>query len=132
VLVDNTPPVASLDIDFGGGVECADLTTGAPLSGHYTATDIHFKAFSFVIRPAGPAHGTLPVPPSGLSSAYAGGTIADPGVSGGSYTLSTVGMDPCGYSLTLQVSDRTNVNSGAGNYTGEASVGFCVRLPPIL
>ena len=140
VLVDNTLPVALLDIDLGGGVECADFDPGATVTGHYTATDTHFKAFSFVIRPPGPAHGVLPAPASGLSSAYAGGTIADPGVAAGAYTLNTgrtppVGephtgpMDPCGYALTLQVSDRTNVDSGARNNTSEASVGFCIRTP---
>jgi hypothetical protein len=129
VLVDNTAPVAKLDIDLGGGVECADFAPGATFTGHYTATDIHFKEFSFVIRPAGPAHGHLPAPASGLSNHYGGGMIADPGVAGAVYTLNTTGMDPCGYSLTLQVWDRTNVNSGAGNNYNEASVGFCIQTP---
>jgi hypothetical protein len=138
VLVDNTPPVALLDINLGGGVECADFDPGATFTGTYTATDIHFNEFSFVIRPPGPANGVLPTPASGKSSVYAGGTIADPGVAGAIYNLDTgrvppvgephVGpMNPCGYSLTLQVSDRTNVDSGAGNHNSEASVGFCVR-----
>jgi hypothetical protein len=39
-------------------------------------------------------------------------------------------MDPCGYSLTLQVWDRTNVDSGAHKNYDEASVGFCIRIPP--
>jgi hypothetical protein len=128
-LVDNTPPVATLDINLGVGVECADFDPGATFTGTYTATDVHFKQFSFVILPPGPAHGILPVPPSGLSSLYAGGMIPDPGIAGGTYTLNTTGMDPCGYSLTLQVWDRTNVNSGQTNYFNEASVGFCIRTP---
>jgi hypothetical protein len=129
-LVDNRLPVALLDINLGVGVECADFAPGATFTGHYTATDLHFKEFSFVIRPGGPAHGILPSPASGTSILYAGGTIPDPGISGGTYTLNTTGMDPCGYSLTLQVSDRTNVDSGAGNNYNEASVGFCIRIPP--
>ena len=129
-LIDNTPPVAKLDIALGAGVECADFQPGAKFTGHYTATDVHFKEFSFVIRPAGPAHGVMPTPASGLSTVYAGGTIADPGVAGGSYSLDTKGMDPCGYALTLQVKDRTNVNSGQTNYYSEASVGFCIQTPP--
>jgi hypothetical protein len=126
-LVDNTVPVALLDIDLGGGVECADFAPGATFTGHYTATDLHFKEFSFVIRPVGPANGILPAPSSGVSTVYAGGAIADPGVAGGIYILNTTGMDPCGYALTLQVSDRTNVNSGQANNTNEASVGFCIQ-----
>jgi len=85
-----------------------------------------------VIRPPVPAHGVLPAPAAGLSTAYGGGTITDPGVAGGLYTLNTTGMDPCGYSLTLQVWDRTNVDSGAGNNYNEASVGFCIRTPQAL
>jgi hypothetical protein len=126
-LIDNTPPTAQLDINLGGGVECADFAPGAIFTGTYTATDLHFKEFAFVIRPAGPAHGVLPSPASGLSTAYVGGTIADPGVAAGAYTMNTAGMDPCGYALTLQVWDRTNVNSGQGNNYNEASVGFCIQ-----
>ena len=126
-LVDNTAPVAKLAIDLGGGVECADFAPGAVFTGYYAATDTHFKQLSFVIRLAGPAHGHLPTPASGVSTVYGGGTIVDPGVAGGVYTLDTHGMDPCGYALTLQVWDRTNVNSGAGNNYNEASVGFCIQ-----
>lgn len=125
VLVNNAQPVAKLDIDLGMGVQCADFSPGATFTGHYTATASDFGWFSFVIRPPGPAHGVLPVPPSGASSLY-GGAIADPGVSG-TYTLNTAGMDACGYSLTLQVWDRTNVNSGGGFNYNEASVGFCLK-----
>jgi len=134
-LVDNTPPTALLDIDLGAGVDCADFAPGTTFTGHYTATDTYFGAFSFVIRPAGPAHGVLPVPPSG-ASVFLGGSIFDPGVSGGTYSVNTgaspgpppVGpMQECGYALTLQVTDRTNVNSGQTNNYNEASVGFCLR-----
>jgi hypothetical protein len=38
-------------------------------------------------------------------------------------------MAPCGYTLVLGVSDRTNVNSGLTSHFAQASVGFCVRLP---
>jgi hypothetical protein len=66
VLVDNTAPVALLDIDLPGGADdCADYALGATITGHYTATDIHFGGFSFVIRPQGPANGHLPIPPAG-------------------------------------------------------------------
>jgi hypothetical protein len=132
VLVDNTPPDAALDIDLGVGVECADFAPGATFSGHYTASDTYFGSFSFEIQPSGPAHGVLPVPPSG-TSAFLGGSIGDPGVVGGVYTLNTgaaggVGpMDPCGYALILHVSDRTNVNSGGGRNYAQKAVGFCLQ-----
>ncbi len=137
VLVDNTAPVALLDIDLplGGADDCADYALGATITGHYTATDIHFGGFSFVIRPQGPANGHLPIPPAGSRGVIPApglSLIADPGIVNGAYSLDT-GANPamrdCGYSLTLQVSDRTNVNSGQQNNTNEQSVGFCLREP---
>jgi hypothetical protein len=134
-LIDNKAPVVLLDIDLGMGVECADFSPGDIFQGHYTATDDNFGSFSFVIRPPGPAHGVLPTPPSGTST-FLGGAIGDPGVNNLTYTLNTgvnpgpTGpMDACGYALTLQVWDRTNVNSGGGTNYNEASVGFCLRVP---
>jgi hypothetical protein len=128
VLVDNTRPDALLDIDLGAGVECGDFKPGDTFTGHYTASDDNFGGFYFVILPPGPAAGVLPVPPSMVSN-HLGGTVADPGVINQVYTLNTTGMAVCGYSLTLVVYDRTNVNSGQTNNSNQASVGFCLRKP---
>ena len=127
ILVDNTRPEVDLDIDLGTGVDCADFEVGATFTGTYTATDDYFRQFWFEILPSGPAGGVLPSPPSGLSSHLVGGTIPDPGVAGGTYTLNTTGMEPCGYSLTIHATDRTNVNSGTARHHNETSVGFCLR-----
>jgi hypothetical protein len=139
--VDNIAPDVSLDIDLGIGVQCADFAPGVTFTGHYTVTDPHFKSFQFELEPSGPpnnpTHGVLPTPPSGTSVFY-GGTIADPGVVGGTYSLNTgvnpgpppTGpMDPCGYALILHASDRTNVNSGGGNNHNQRAVGFCLQMP---
>jgi hypothetical protein len=141
VLIDNTAPVAELSIDLGG--QCGDFVPGAVFTGRFTASDAHFGGFSFEIQPSGPpsfpSHGVLPVPPSGRSVLY-GGSIADPGVTNVPWTVDTgrtppsgephVGpMDPCGYAIILHVSDRTNVNNGAGSNTAQAAVGFCLRRP---
>jgi len=132
VLVDNIAPKAELEIDLGGGVECADFELGATFTGTYTATDRHFGGFSFVLRPPGPANGVLPVPPRGSRGLVLPpglSLIPDPGITSGTFTLNTTGMKPCGYALTIGVSDRTNVNSGQGSHSNEASVGFCLREP---
>ena len=130
VLIDNTPPVALLNMTIGG--QCGDFKKGDPIVGTFTATDIHFGGFSFEIEPSGPpnfpSHGVLPVPPSGASVFY-GGAIGDPGLAGAGYTINTAPMDPCGYALILHVSDRTNVDNGFHNNTAEASVGFCLKKP---
>jgi hypothetical protein len=132
ILVDNTPPKADLKITLGTAVECADFNIGQIINGTYTATDLHFQGFSFVIRPDGPAHGVKPIPPAGSHSLVPLPTLSpipDPGIPSGTFTLHTANIGPCGYSLTLVVSDRTNVNSGQGSFTSEASVGFCLRRP---
>jgi len=133
-LVDNEDPTATLDIDLGTGVVCADFNSGAVFTGTFDALDQHFHSFSFEILPSGPAHGVLPVPAAG-TSVFFGGAIGDPGVSAGTYTLSTgtppgppTPMDPCGYALILHVWDRTNVDSGGHRHYNHASVGFCIRV----
>jgi hypothetical protein len=127
VMIDNKKPDVEL-IDLGGVVDCADFNLGATFTSHYTVKDIHFKEFKFEIQPSGHANGILPTPPSGLSNHF-GGTIPDPGVIFGTYSLNTAGMDACGYALILRVWDRTNVDSGSGYNSSQASVGFCLREP---
>ncbi len=133
VTVDNSRPDVDLDIDLGVGVDCAEFNLGAVFNGNFSATDVqgHFWRHWFVIRPSGPASGVSPVSiPAAFpanEAVSAGGTIADTGVVGGTYTLDTTGMQPCGYSLTLYADNRTNVNSGVNRHRNETSVGFCVR-----
>lgn len=125
VLINNQAPTAILAATFG---ECGKLAPGDPISGTFTATATDFGSFGFSILPPGPAHSASPVPASGLSVKL-GGAIADPGVTGQGFTLDTHGMDPCGYSMTVGVYDRTNVNSGQTSNYNQASIGFCLQLP---
>ena len=123
VLVNNETPGAVLTPSFG---ECGKLAPGDTFTGVFTATATDFGSFGFTILPPGPANGVLPAPPSGVSL-FLGGSIADPGVTSQAFTLDTTGMDPCGYSLTLGVWDRTNVNSGQTNNYNQSSIGFCLQ-----
>lgn len=133
VTVDNSAPQVHLDINLGAGVDCADFDVNTVFDGHFSATDIngHFWKHWFVIRPSGPAGGVLPVSvPAAFpanEAVSAGGTIADTGVVGGTYTLDTTGMEPCGYSLTMYAANRTNVNSGVTRHISQDDVGFCIR-----
>ena len=124
VLVNNMSPVAVLTPTFG---ECGKVSPGEAINGNFTATASDFGSFSFTILPPGPAMGVVPVPPSGTSIEL-GGAIPDPGVSE-AFTIDTTGMQVCGYSLTLNVWDRTNVNSGETSNYNNASIGFCLQLP---
>ncbi|HEY1983962.1 MAG TPA: hypothetical protein VGG85_01050 [Terracidiphilus sp.] len=123
VQVNNDAPTAILSPTFG---ECGKLAPGDSITGVFTATASDFGSFGFSILPPGPANGVLPAPPSG-ASVKLGGAILDPGVVNESFTLNTTGMDPCGYSLTLGVWDRTNVNSGETSNYNQSSVGFCLQ-----
>jgi hypothetical protein len=123
VLVNNQTPGASLTPTFG---ECGQLSPGDKISGVFTATATDFGQFSFQILPSGPANGVLPSPASGYSVEL-GGAIADPGVTDQAFKLDTTGMDDCGYSLTLYVWDRTNVDSGVTSNQNYASAGFCLQ-----
>ena len=123
VLINNAAPNAMLTPSFG---ECGQVAPGDTITGTFSATAIDFGSFSFTILPPGPANGVLPTPPAGVSIQL-GGTIADPGVSE-SFSIDTTGMDPCGYSLTLGVWDRTNVDSGATSNYNQASAGFCLQV----
>ena len=126
VMINNTAPVAFVDINLGGGgAVCGDFSPGDTINGDYTATSPYFGSFWFEILPGPPANGVLPAPASGTST-YLGGAIADPGQSG-TYTINTTGMDVCGYSLTIRVSDRTNVNSGETHWYASWSAGFCLE-----
>jgi hypothetical protein len=124
VLVNNESPTAILTPTFG---ECGKVAPGDTISGVFTATATDFGSFSFTILPPGPANGVLPSPASGVSVEL-GGAIADPGVVNQAFTLNTAGMDPCGYSMTLNVWDRTNVNSGQTSNYFPASIGFCLQV----
>jgi hypothetical protein len=123
VLVNNQAPTATLTPTFG---ECGKLAPGDTITGVFTATATDFGTFYFTILPPGPANGVLPVPASG-TSIMLGGAISDPGVVNESFSLNTTGMSPCGYSLTLNVWDRTNVNSGETSNYNPASIGFCLE-----
>jgi len=125
VLVNNAAPTATLTPS--AFAECGQLAPGDSITGVFTATATDFGSFGFTILPPGPANGVVPTPASGASSAL-GGTIADPGVTNEAFTLDTTGMDPCGYSLTLGVWDRTNVNSGETSNYNQNSIGFCLQV----
>ena len=123
VLVNNDSPVATVTPTFG---ECGKLAPGDTITGVFTATATDFGSFGFTILPAVPANGVLPSPPSGISVEL-GGAIADPGVVNESFKIDTTGMEPCGYSLTIGVWDRTNVNSGQTSNYNQNSAGFCLQ-----
>jgi hypothetical protein len=122
VLINNKQPTAELTI-VG---ECGEFTPGDTITGTFTATATDFGSFWFQILPTIPANGAVVTPAAG-SSTYLGGTVPDPGVTGQTVTIDTAGMQDCGYSFTLYVYDRTNVDSGVTSNGNYASAGFCLQ-----
>lgn len=113
VQLDNTAPVASVDIITAGG-DCGKFPVGTILGGNFVARDINFGSFSL---------GTLPFSGPMVPSS---GSVQTP-VAGSSWSLNTTGMKSCGYVVELEVADRSIVNSawGAHNRT-PASTGYCL------
>ena len=108
-----------------GGGDCADFTIGDVISGRFVARDPNFGAFSLTTSPVSLSPPN-PIPSSGLVQT----AQATPAPGGNGWTLATAGMSACGYVITVQVWDRSIVNSYPGshnyNYT---DVGFCLREP---
>jgi hypothetical protein len=139
--LDNAAPATALSItdvshDAGAtwstAVDCGTFVVGDLIRGRYTATDQHFGSASLVLQPSGHAHaaanngftmnGVATVPPT---RAYP--TVPTTGESNVVWILNTTGMDPCGYTIQLQVSDRTIVSCGGTWQNNNAFVGFCLK-----
>jgi hypothetical protein len=143
VALDEEPPVTSIKItDFStdGGLtwtnakDCDDFAPGVWVRGTYFATDAHFGSLTLSVEPPGPAHGATPVhgSPPGPTSPFPRSypvPVASTNGESATWSLNTAGMDPCGYVVRIDVSDRTIV-SADGGWSAAASVGFCLKKAP--
>jgi hypothetical protein len=107
-------------------VSCGTFQVGDVLHGTYSTFDAegHFSRLSLRVEPAGPANGAT-VNPASRSYPALVPTIGE----NGTWTLDTSPMDPCGYVIYLDVSDRTIVHSGSLGWDNHASAGFCLKTP---
>jgi hypothetical protein len=113
IQLDNTAPLASIDITTAGG-DCGKFPVGTVLGGIFVARDVNFGSFSL---------GTLPF--SGPISPSSG-SVQTP-VAGSSWSLNTTGMKSCGYVVEVVVADRSIVNSAWGAHNrASGSTGFCL------
>lgn len=112
VQLDNTAPVATIDIASGG--DCGKYGVGVTLTGTFVATDANFGSYSVYTLPfPGPV-----VPSSGVTPTPA---------TGSAWTLNTSALPQCGYVIVVYVSDRSIVNSAWGaNNRASSSTGFCL------
>lgn len=123
VQLDNTWPVASIDITSGLG-NCGKFAAGDLISGVFVATDLYLGSYSLSVEPViNPAGVGVPSPSSGiLNTAPAPG---DP------WSLDTSNMESCGYVIRVVVVDRAIVSSQSVGHVSSDSAGFCLEAAPI-
>ncbi|MGE5222793.1 MAG: hypothetical protein ACM3PY_10155 [Omnitrophica WOR_2 bacterium] len=116
------PPDVTCEIHIDSGGDCKDFGGGTMITGHFTARDTNFGAFSLETLPSSmlPPNPTTPTPSTTQTTTFALG--GDP------WTLNTSNMKPCGYVVLLQVWDRSILNSVPGQHNYNFyDVGFCLR-----
>lgn len=128
VRLDNSHPVAKIDITSGGGA-CADFLIGDTITGTYEATDLHFGRFSLSVAPGlggsftspapTPPHSTMPLVRTRVSTGN-GGEV-------GNWSLDTSGMPRCGYTIWVHAYDRAIIDSGTIGHRTSDVVGLCLR-----
>ena len=113
IQLDNTPPIAKIDIITAGG-NCGKFPVGTVLGGTFVARDLNFGSYSLATSPF-----NGPVIPSSGS--------VQTSVAGDAWTLKTAGMQSCGYVIEVGVADRSIVNSAWGAHNrASAATGFCL------
>jgi hypothetical protein len=131
ILVPEQRPQVFITITAPSG-DCGDVQVGDTIQGSYSVTDEFFSSVSVALVPI--TIGGIPQPenPVVLSGANFGqsevvyDTTNTNGTSG-TFTLSTVGMTPCGYTILLQAWDRALVSDSCSGHYNEEGVGFCLR-----
>jgi hypothetical protein len=119
--LDNTAPVASIDITSGTG-NCGKFQPPDVISGTFVAQDTYLAGFSIGVEPDVNDPDAVVAPPSGQLN-------TPPAPDG--WSLSTAGMASCGYVVRVVVSDRAIVNSQGGGHHSSDSAGFCIEVPPV-
>lgn len=113
--------------------DCGDVIVGDTISGTYSVTDLFFGSVSIRLLPITIGGIPQPINPVVLSNATVpgGNSVSYDGTNtngtSGNFTLSTVGMTPCGYTVLLQAWDRALVSDSCSGHYNELGIGFCLR-----
>ena len=120
-------PQLELHIDPPAG-DCGDVKVGDTVTGTYRVTDHFFGSLGIglvQITVGGVPQPINPVIPSGPTLYPAAGTNG----TSGTWSLSTSGMTPCGYTVLLSSWDRALVSDNCWGHYNQIGVGFCLRKP---
>ncbi len=124
IQLDNTAPVASIEITSGTG-DCGKFTIGEVITGNFVARDAWFGHYSLGVEPPVNPAGTFLLTPTS-------GNVQTP-VAGSAWSLDTngvpdtAGMQSCGYVIHLWAVDRAIRNSQSVGHWVPATVGFCLE-----
>ena len=139
LTLDNTALTFTFDGTAPGNQSVQVTSSGAPLP--ITTTVAVTSPSGGTWLTATPAAGTTPVGltvsanPAGLAAGTYMGTVTVNGTGASNnpqtvnvtFTLSTAGMTPCGYTILLQSWDRALVSGSCTGHYNDLGVGFCLR-----
>ncbi len=131
VLVQEFRPEVHITLTSPSG-DCGDVQVGQTVTGNYSVTDNFFGQVLIALVPITVGGVPQPENPVVLSGANYGTSQVlydgtNTGGTSGTFTLSTAGMTPCGYTILLQAWDRALVSSSCSGHYNEMGVGFCLR-----
>jgi len=115
-----------LHIDPASGGDCHTFHVGDPIDGHFVVTDPYLNGYTLHTEPFAAPAGQL-TPTSGAVPTPAAGPDPAPPPGGLAWHLNTGGMQPCGYIVRLQASDRAIINSAWVGHHAHDSVGWCLQ-----
>ncbi|HUI40484.1 MAG TPA: hypothetical protein VL523_00800 [Terriglobia bacterium] len=112
--------------------DCGDVQVGDTITGSFSVTDEFFGIVGVALVPISVMGVPQPENAVVLSTAnfgtsevlYDGTNTAG---TSGTFTLSTAGMTPCGYTILLGAWDRALVSGNCSGHYNEMGVGFCLR-----
>ena len=112
--------------------DCGDVQVGDTIIGSYSVTDEFFGVVGVALVPITIAGVPQPENPVVLSNNNNGvGEViydgTNTGGTSGTFTLSTTGMTPCGYTILLGAWDRALANNACSGHYNQEGVGFCLR-----
>ncbi len=114
--------------------DCGDVKVGDTIKGSYNVVDNFFSVVTVALVPITVGGILQPENAVVLSNANSGPSAvvydgSNTFGTGGTFTLSTAGMTPCGYTILLQAWDRALVSGSCTGHYNDMGVGFCLRAP---
>lgn len=107
--------------------DCGDVKVGDTITGTYKVKDSFFGSLGIALVPITVNNIPQPINTVNPSSIVYDGSNS--GGKSGTWTLSTAGMTPCGYTVVLNSWDRALVGNSCNGHYNQVAVGFCLRKP---